>query len=92
MMETDTRLAGELVVTCARDDLAAALGIVTRAVSTRGAVQVLSGVELSATGDSLRLASAPVRTHPGSTSTPRRTSRACPTPTSPSRRSTRRRS
>jgi DNA polymerase-3 subunit beta len=56
MMETDTRLAGELVVTCARDDLAAALGIVTRAVSTRGAVQVLSGVELSATGDSLRLA------------------------------------
>jgi DNA polymerase-3 subunit beta len=56
MMEADTRLAGELVVTCARDDLAAALAIVTRAVSTRGAVQVLSGVQLVAEGDALQLA------------------------------------
>jgi DNA polymerase-3 subunit beta len=56
MMETDTRLTGELLVTCSRDDLAAALAIVTRAVSTRGSVQVLSGVELTGDGGSLRLA------------------------------------
>jgi DNA polymerase III subunit beta len=56
MMETETRLAGELLVTCRRDDLAAGLGIVTRAVSTRTAVQVLSGVELRGEDGALRLA------------------------------------
>ncbi len=55
-METDTRLTAELGLTCAREDLAAGLGVVTRAVSTRGSVQVLSGVELRAEGGSLRLA------------------------------------
>jgi DNA polymerase III subunit beta len=55
MMETETRLAGELLVKCSRDDLSAGLGIVTRAVSTRGAVQVLAGIELRAEGDTLRL-------------------------------------
>jgi DNA polymerase-3 subunit beta len=56
MMETDTRLTGELRATCARDALAAALAIVTRAVSSRGAVQVLSGVEVRAEGSAVRLA------------------------------------
>ena len=55
-METETRLTGELLVTCAREDLSAGLGVVTRAVSTRGAVQVLSGIELRAEGGSLQLA------------------------------------
>ena len=55
-METDTRLTGELALTCARDDLSAGLGVVTRALSTRGSVQVLSGVELRAEGGTLRLA------------------------------------
>ena len=49
-METETRISTELLATCSRDDLAAGLGVVTRAVSTRGAVQVLSGVELRAEG------------------------------------------
>ena len=56
MMETETRPASELLVACTRDDLAAGLTIVTRAVSTRGAVQVLSGVELRAEDGSLQLA------------------------------------
>jgi DNA polymerase-3 subunit beta len=56
MMETDTRLTGELALACAREDLSAGLGIVTRALSTRGSVQVLSGVELRAEDGSLRLA------------------------------------
>jgi DNA polymerase-3 subunit beta len=55
-METDTRLTGELLVTCSRSDLAVALGIVTRAVSTRGSVQVLSGVELKGEAGALALA------------------------------------
>jgi DNA polymerase-3 subunit beta len=55
MMGTETRVTGELLVTCSRDDLSAGLGLVTRAVSTRGAVQVLAGIELRAEGDALRL-------------------------------------
>jgi DNA polymerase-3 subunit beta len=46
-MSTDIMAIGtELRVTCSRSDLAAALGTVARAVSTRGAVQVLGGVLL----------------------------------------------
>jgi DNA polymerase III subunit beta len=40
----------------ARDELVAKLGVVSRAVSTRGTVQVLSGILLSADGDVLTLA------------------------------------
>ena len=40
----------------ARDELVAKLGIVTRAVSTRGSVQVLSGILLSAEGTTITLA------------------------------------
>jgi DNA polymerase III subunit beta len=43
-------------ITCSRDELVAKLGIVSRAVSTRGTVQVLSGILLSADGDVLSLA------------------------------------
>ncbi|HSO02167.1 MAG TPA: DNA polymerase III subunit beta [Gaiellaceae bacterium] len=43
-------------ISVARDELVAKLGIVGRAVSTRGTVQVLSGILLSVEGDVLTLA------------------------------------
>ena len=43
-MATDTALR----ITCSKSDLASALGVVARAVSTRGAVQVLGGILLRA--------------------------------------------
>jgi DNA polymerase-3 subunit beta len=43
-------------ISAARDELVAKLGIVSRAVSTRGTVQVLSGILLSADGGTLTLA------------------------------------
>jgi DNA polymerase III subunit beta len=43
-------------IVVARDELVAKLGAVSRAVSTRGTVQVLSGILLSAEGDALTLA------------------------------------
>jgi DNA polymerase-3 subunit beta len=43
-------------ISCTRDELVAKLGIVSRAVSTRGAVQVLSGILLSADEGGLTLA------------------------------------
>ena len=43
-------------ISVARDELVAKLGVVSRAVSTRGTVQVLSGILLSADGGTLTLA------------------------------------
>jgi DNA polymerase III subunit beta len=43
-------------ISCTRDELVAKLGVVSRAVSTRGAVQVLSGILLSADETGLTLA------------------------------------
>jgi DNA polymerase-3 subunit beta len=43
-------------ISCTKDELVAKLGIVSRAVSTRGAVQVLSGILLSADEAGLTLA------------------------------------
>ncbi len=43
-------------INVARDELVAKLGVVSRAVSTRGTVQVLSGILLRAEGDVLTLA------------------------------------
>ncbi|HZG35776.1 MAG TPA: DNA polymerase III subunit beta [Gaiellaceae bacterium] len=43
-------------ITCTRDELVAKLAVVARAVSTRGAVQVLSGILLSAEGGRVTLA------------------------------------
>jgi len=45
-MNIDTAAALELHVTCTRDELASALSIVARALSTRSAVQVLTGILL----------------------------------------------
>ncbi|MGZ8782650.1 MAG: DNA polymerase III subunit beta [Gaiellaceae bacterium] len=52
-----TEMTGSgLKITVARDELVTKLGIVSRAVSTRGTVQVLSGILLRAEGDTLMLA------------------------------------
>jgi DNA polymerase III subunit beta len=55
-MNTDIAMSTELRATCARSDLADALGIVARGVSSRGAVQVLSGILLQAEEGKLTLA------------------------------------
>ena len=47
---------GSLKIEVARDELVAKLGIVSRAVSTRGTVQVLSGILLRAEGGTITLA------------------------------------
>ena len=60
MMETDiaseTGVGSGLKVTCDRDELVAKLGTVSRVVSSRGSVQVLSGVLLRPVVDGLELA------------------------------------
>ena len=56
-MNTDLVAATELRATCTRDELAGALGVVARGLSSRGAVQVLSGILLQADGETLTLAS-----------------------------------
>jgi len=45
-MNTDLAVTTELRATCSRDALAGALGVVSRGLSTRGAVQVLGGILL----------------------------------------------
>ena len=57
MMEAEAVVAqGTLRVTCRRDELARALGVVSRGVSTRTTVQILAGILLHASGGRLELA------------------------------------
>ncbi len=56
MIETDIVVGAELRITCSKDELVRALGVVSRAVSTRTSVQILSGILLEAAGEELRLA------------------------------------
>jgi DNA polymerase-3 subunit beta len=58
MMETTEAVVarGTLNLTCRRDELLHALGIVSRGVSTRTTVQILSGILLDAADGKLRLA------------------------------------
>src|SRR5579884_3978088 len=56
MIETDIVVGAELRITCSKDELVRALGVVSRAVSTRTSVQILSGILLEASGEELRLA------------------------------------
>lgn len=56
-MTTDMATGTSLQATCARDELAAALGVVARGLSSRGAVQVLGGIHLRAGEGRLTLAS-----------------------------------
>src|SRR6476646_9144272 len=56
MIETDIAAGTGLSVTCTRDELVAKLGTVSRVVSSRGTVQVLSGVLLRPVTEGLELA------------------------------------
>ena len=57
MMDTEAETAvGDLRVTVSRDELAQKLGIVARGVSSRTAVQILSGILLRSEGGQLHLA------------------------------------
>jgi DNA polymerase-3 subunit beta len=55
-MNTDIVAASALRITCLKSALGSSLAVVSRAVSTRGAVQVLGGILLHAEGDRLTLA------------------------------------
>jgi DNA polymerase-3 subunit beta len=57
MMEAEAVVAqGTLKITCPRDELARALGVVSRGVSTRTTVQILASILLHASGGRLELA------------------------------------
>jgi DNA polymerase III subunit beta len=56
MIETEVMVGEALKLTCARDELVAKLAVVSRAVSTRTAVQILAGVLLRAESGELHLA------------------------------------
>ena len=56
MIETDVMVGSSMKITCSRDELGAGLAVVARAVSTRTAVQILSGILLRAEGGELHLA------------------------------------
>jgi DNA polymerase III subunit beta len=56
MIESDVVVGTGMTITCSRDELVAKLGVVSRAVSTRGSVQVLSGILVRAENGGLELA------------------------------------
>jgi DNA polymerase III subunit beta len=56
MMETNTIVGTGMKIVCQRDELSQKLGVVSRAVSTRASVQILSGVLLRAEAGRLYLA------------------------------------
>jgi DNA polymerase-3 subunit beta len=56
MIEIEQVVGTGLRITASKDELVQALGVVSRAVSTRTSVQILSGILLEASGGELRLA------------------------------------
>lgn len=56
MIETETVVGTGLRISCSKDDLVQALGVVSRAVSTRMSVQILSGILLEAANGELKVA------------------------------------
>src|SRR5262249_26681072 len=56
MIESETAVGAQLRITCAKDELVQGLTLVGRVVSSRTAIQTLSGIWLEAAGDELRLA------------------------------------
>jgi DNA polymerase III subunit beta len=53
---TGATVGSDLKIICSKDELVQALGVVSRAVSTRTSVQILSGILLEAQGSELRVA------------------------------------
>jgi DNA polymerase-3 subunit beta len=56
MIETDVIVGVGMKIVCARDELVQRLAVVSRALSTRSSVQILSGILLRAESDELLLA------------------------------------
>ena len=56
MIQTEAMAGTAVKISCSKDELVNRLAVVTRAVSTRGAVQILSGVLLQASGGRVTLA------------------------------------
>jgi DNA polymerase III subunit beta len=56
MIESEIVVGTGMTITCTRDELVAKLGVVSRAVSTRGSVQVLSGILVRVDAGALELA------------------------------------
>src|SRR5688500_8580675 len=56
MVEIETVAGTSMKVVCSKDELVSALSVVSRAVSTRSAVQVLSGILIQGEGDRVELA------------------------------------
>ena len=56
MIENDIAGGAGLRITCTKEELVQGLTLVGRAVSSRTAIQILSGILLEARGDELRLA------------------------------------
>src|SRR3954469_9271867 len=56
MIETEVLVGTGLRITASKDELVQALGVVSRAVSTRTSVQILSGILLEPAEGELRLA------------------------------------
>src|SRR2546428_12191651 len=56
MIESDIAIGVGLKITCTKDELVQGLSLVSRAVSSRTAIQILSGILIEARGDELRLA------------------------------------
>src|SRR4029078_10310752 len=56
MIESDIAVGAGLRITCAKDEFVQGLTLVGRAVSSRTAIQILSGILLEGAGDELRLA------------------------------------
>jgi DNA polymerase-3 subunit beta len=56
MIESETTVGVDLRITCSKDELVQGLSTVARALSTRTAIQILSGILLEARGSELRLA------------------------------------
>ena len=50
MIESETTVGADLRITCSKDDLVHGLSTVARALSTRTAIQILSGILLEASG------------------------------------------
>src|SRR5947209_16634934 len=56
MIESETTVGADLRITCSKDELVHGLTTVSRALSTRTAIQILSGILLDASANELRLA------------------------------------
>jgi DNA polymerase-3 subunit beta len=56
MIESETTVGADLRITCSKDELVHGLSTVSRALSTRTAIQILSGILLDAQSGELRLA------------------------------------